>query len=131
MGMYVSALDRPWSESPFLMQGFCVTSPKVLAKLQEICQYVMVESSKSLGDSAEQKLDSTPIKANFAGKSSEPVRASSQPLPINHEKYERRPVMTNADVAQARESYQNVQRSIGEVFKGISSTSAVDSSSVN
>ena len=38
MGMYVSALDRPWSESPFLMQGFCVTSPKVLAKLQALVE---------------------------------------------------------------------------------------------
>ncbi|MEQ9565035.1 MAG: DUF3391 domain-containing protein, partial [Pseudomonadales bacterium] len=25
MGMYVSALDRPWEESPFLLQGFVVS----------------------------------------------------------------------------------------------------------
>jgi HD-GYP domain-containing protein (c-di-GMP phosphodiesterase class II) len=130
MGMYVSALDRPWSESPFLMQGFCVTSPKVLAKLQELCEYVMVDSTKSIGE-VDQKLDTAPVAPKFdTSTSSEPVRKSSKPLPINKEKYVRRPVMTTADVATARQSYQNVQKSIGSVFKGVSASSSVDAKSI-
>jgi len=27
LGMYVAELDRPWLESPFLFQGFKVSSP--------------------------------------------------------------------------------------------------------
>lgn len=132
MGMYVSALDRPWSESPFLMQGFCITSPKVLAKLQELCEYVMVDSAKSLGDSMPEKLDTTPVKNIFDKKTSdEPVRKSSKPLPINRDKYERRPVMSQADVVEARESYRNVQESVTKIFTGISASASVDSQSVN
>lgn len=131
MGMYVSALDRPWSESPFLMQGFCVTSPKVLAKLQELCEFVLVDSSKSIGTSVDQKLNTAPVAPKFdTSKSSEPVRKSSKPLPINKEKYTRRPVMTTADVATARQSYKNVQSSIGNVFKGVSASSGVDSKAI-
>ena len=130
MGMYVSALDRPWSESPFLMQGFCVTSPKVLAKLQELCEFVLVDSTKSIGE-VDQKLNTAPVAPKFdTSKSAEPFRKSSKPLPINKEKYVRRPVMTTADVATARQSYQNVQKSMGSVFKGVSATSGVDSKSI-
>lgn len=129
MGMYVSSLDRRCSESPFLMQGFCITSPKVLAKLKELCDYVMVDSTKSLGDSMPDKLDTTPTKDIFSKKSDEPVRKSAAPLAVNHEKYERRPSMSQADVVQARESYRNVQESVSKIFTGISSTSSVDSQS--
>ena len=130
MGMYVSALDRPWSESPFLMQGFCVTSPKVMAKLQELCEFVMVDSTKSIGE-VDQKLDSAPVTPKFdTSKSTEPVRKSTKPLAINREKYARRPVMTTADVTTARQSYQNVQKSMGAVFKGVSETSGIDSKSI-
>lgn len=130
MGMYVSALDRPWSESPFLMQGFCVTSPKVLAKLQELCEFVMVDSTKSIGE-VDQKLNTAPVAPKFdTAKSSETVRKSSKPLPINKERYLRRPVMTTADVATARQSYQNVQKSISSVFKGVTAGSSIDAKSV-
>lgn len=48
MGMYVSALDLPWEESPFLLQGFVVSSPKVLAKLQSLCEFVYVDNAQSI-----------------------------------------------------------------------------------
>ena len=131
MGMYVSALDRPWSDSPFLMQGFCVTSPKVLAKLQELCEYVLVDSAKSIGDPVDEKLNTAPVAPKFdTRKSDEPIQASKEKLPINKEKYERRPVMTTADVTNARQSYTNVRESIGSVFKGVSASSSLDSKSI-
>ena len=131
MGMYVSALDRPWSESPFLMQGFCVTSPRVLAKLQEICQYVIIDSSKSIEAEA-NKLDTSSVKVDFQSrKTDEPVRASVAPVPINHTRYERRRGMTTADVSHARESYQNVKESVGQVFQGLKAGGTVDAASAS
>ena len=35
LGMYVTELDRPWLESPFLFQGFSIESPDQLSALQE------------------------------------------------------------------------------------------------
>ncbi|WP_166265630.1 HD-GYP domain-containing protein [Marinobacter caseinilyticus] len=44
-GMYVSKLDRPWLQSPFLIQGFYIRDESELRKLQEICDYVWVDTS--------------------------------------------------------------------------------------
>lgn len=43
LGLYVSRLDRPWIESPFLFQGFEVTSEEELAQLRQLCKTVHVE----------------------------------------------------------------------------------------
>ncbi|MCG8434773.1 MAG: HD-GYP domain-containing protein [Gammaproteobacteria bacterium] len=47
VGMYVSELDRPWLESPFLFQGFLIETEEDLSKLREHCAYVYVDEQKS------------------------------------------------------------------------------------
>ena len=47
LGMYVSALDRPWLETPFPMQGFKIDSPEDIARLRKFCQFVFVDIQKS------------------------------------------------------------------------------------
>jgi HD-GYP domain-containing protein (c-di-GMP phosphodiesterase class II) len=49
-GMYVSSLDRPWLETPFSLQGFQLASEEDVRRLQEYCQYVYIDSSKSVQD---------------------------------------------------------------------------------
>jgi HD-GYP domain-containing protein (c-di-GMP phosphodiesterase class II) len=49
-GMYVSSLDRPWLETPFSLQGFQLESEEDVRRLQEYCQYVYIDSSKSVQD---------------------------------------------------------------------------------
>lgn len=46
-GMFVSELDRPWIDSPFLFQGFRITNQEELDKLAEICEYVLIDVDKS------------------------------------------------------------------------------------
>lgn len=43
IGMYVSRLDRPWIETPFLMAGFKITSEQEIADLQKFCRYVFID----------------------------------------------------------------------------------------
>ncbi|WP_461482415.1 HD-GYP domain-containing protein [Porticoccus sp.] len=43
LGMFVAELDRPWLETPFLMQGFVIRHPSEIRKLQEYCDHVFVE----------------------------------------------------------------------------------------
>lgn len=47
LGMYVSGLDRPWLETPFVLQGFRVASEDDLKTLRRYCQYVYVDIEKS------------------------------------------------------------------------------------
>ena len=47
LGMYVSELDRPWLETPFLMQGFRIDSEAEIQELSKWCAYVYVDVQKS------------------------------------------------------------------------------------
>ncbi len=47
IGMYISQLDRPWLETPFLVQGFYVKNRKDIDIISNICDYVFVNSSAS------------------------------------------------------------------------------------
>ncbi len=49
IGMHVSDLDRPWIESSFLFQGFEITSDKILSDLQKECDFVYIDTEKSVG----------------------------------------------------------------------------------
>ena len=42
LGMYVEELDRPWLGTPFMFQGFEITSQALLAKVQQIAEHVYV-----------------------------------------------------------------------------------------
>jgi Domain of unknown function (DUF3391) len=42
--MYVSELDRPWLETPFLFQGFCVRSEDEITALRKHCHTVVVDT---------------------------------------------------------------------------------------
>lgn len=47
LGMYISQLDRPWVETPFLFQGFYVNSPEDIEELRKYCQFVFVDEVRS------------------------------------------------------------------------------------
>ncbi|HBD10965.1 MAG TPA: diguanylate cyclase [Porticoccaceae bacterium] len=48
-GMYVARLDRPWSETPFPLQGFHIRSPQDIATLRTYCSHVYIDVSKGRG----------------------------------------------------------------------------------
>ncbi len=46
-GMYVCELDRPWLETPYLMQGFHINSKADIDELREYCIYVYIDETQS------------------------------------------------------------------------------------
>ena len=46
VGMYVSKLDRPWTETPFVFQGFVLTSDKQIEVVKKYCKRVFVDPEK-------------------------------------------------------------------------------------
>lgn len=55
VGMYVSALDRPWLETPFLVQGFLIESLDHIMLVQEFCDYVYIDAVKDDWIPAEER----------------------------------------------------------------------------
>ena len=47
IGMFVSQLDRPWIETPFLFQGFCIRSKNEIDELQQYCDFVEIDFEQS------------------------------------------------------------------------------------
>lgn len=43
LGMFVCELDRPWLESPFMVQGFYLNEPEEIEQIRELCEYVYVD----------------------------------------------------------------------------------------
>ncbi|WP_028454516.1 HD-GYP domain-containing protein [Chitinilyticum litopenaei] len=48
-GLFVTDLDRPWLDTPFLLQGFLLETQQQLDDLVEYCQYVDVDLARSTG----------------------------------------------------------------------------------
>ncbi|WP_339847603.1 HD-GYP domain-containing protein [uncultured Halopseudomonas sp.] len=44
IGMYVVELDRPWTETSFLFQGFRIRQKQEILLLQQVCKHVWVDS---------------------------------------------------------------------------------------
>ena len=42
--MSVVELDRPWIETPFLLQGFKIGTSSDIAAIQEYCEFVYIDS---------------------------------------------------------------------------------------
>lgn len=49
IGMYVVELDRPWTDTSFLFQGFRIRQQQEIRLLQEACSYVWVDAHRSIG----------------------------------------------------------------------------------
>jgi len=76
IGMYVSELDRPWLESPFLFQGFLVDTDEILEEVKTVCDFVFVDIELSAPDIKAQlqvlasrpppsvKITKTPVKTD-------------------------------------------------------------------
>ena len=55
IGMYVAELDRPWLETPFLLQGFRIESLEDIDTLAGYCDYVYVEENEQQWLKGEQR----------------------------------------------------------------------------
>jgi putative nucleotidyltransferase with HDIG domain len=50
LGMFVAELDRPWLETPFLVQGFLLDDDEQLATLRALCRFVTIDRARSIGE---------------------------------------------------------------------------------
>jgi HD-GYP domain-containing protein (c-di-GMP phosphodiesterase class II) len=66
-GMFIADLDRPWIDTPFLLQGFLLEDDEQMVQLRQHCQWVMIDPQRSVGkgfDTPAKKAAFTPREAN-------------------------------------------------------------------
>jgi len=63
LGMYVSTLDRPWIDTPFLLEGFTIQTEEDISVLSQYCSYVYIDPERGIG--ATQYIEEAPrLKTN-------------------------------------------------------------------
>jgi len=82
-GMFVAELDRPWLDTPFLLQGFLVDSQIELDTLRRYCRYVYVDLNLSAASVAEAirkaELDDTALEPHDDGRAVAPLPFDAPP----------------------------------------------------
>lgn len=59
IGMHIANLDRPWLDTPFLLQGFIIEKEDDIKALQQHCKFVFIDTEK--GDEAKVYMDEKPV----------------------------------------------------------------------
>jgi len=78
VGMFVADLDRPWVDTPFLLQGFLIENEEQILALRTHCEWVMVDRARSTGSEFEAVSGLSPATNTIPPRA--PVRiASSAP----------------------------------------------------
>ncbi len=121
-GMYVCELDRPWSETNFLFQGFRITNDQEIQQLQSTCEFIYVDEDKST-------VDITPDLIILS--TDKPVKEMKQPEPLynidvkhksHQEKFEN-------EFPKAKEIYKDVNEQMNAVFDDLRLGKALNVSS--
>lgn len=93
IGMYVCELDRPWSETPFMFQGFILQDIEDIAAIQEHCEYVYIDVRKSMhgtpGISSDSKTSSPPTQPSINPKRRSVTVRKSSGTPVASGKHHR------------------------------------------
>lgn len=131
IGMYVSALDRPWSQTNFPLQGFRIRSKRELGALSSVCHYVYIDVTKSkFADDAEAKKfynNKTP-----KAESSKGVRKSQQPLQLDRGRYQKvTDLPEQSDLNRTTTNFSRITRSISTIHDDIRAGATLDEKSLS
>ena len=116
-GVFIAELDRPWTETPFMFQGFVLKDDKQLEVLKQHCKHVFIDSEKGL-DLPDRKLQSGPLNIGPKGPS---VLASI----TNKTRYEEL-ASVDAEMPRARAAQGKTDAAVKDMLDSIRAGKAID-----
>ncbi len=124
IGMYVSGLDRPWTQTPFPLQGFNILSDADIKKLTHYCNYIYIDVAKSRNTQGYERVKRAvaPAGKNEEKKSQElpkQIIARVRPIPINRSVYLKRTPLKK-EKKRAEKFHKEVTSAVKDVFTQIS-----------
>jgi len=108
LGMFVSELDRPWSETPFIFQGFQISDEDTLAELKQLCKQVVIDVQKSS------------VLTKHASYLAAPEHTSIKEKALTN------PVCFERELNTAEKIFHNSKQNLQSVHQHIQSTSKLD-----
>ena len=77
-GMYIAELDRPWTDTPFMFQGFHLRTDQQLETLKKFCKHVFVDVEKTEVEDRSRPRTALPS-FKIRGNTAFPKRSMSKP----------------------------------------------------
>jgi len=126
VGMFVSGLDRPWTQTPFPLQGFYIRDMEQIKQLRALCQHVYLDVIKGRAPVAvDLKSIETPVgrhrsRVQTRKPSTDTSAVPVAPLKIQRQAYrEIKPL--KKEVKKARQLHQQVYRAVGDILTQLDS----------
>jgi HD-GYP domain-containing protein (c-di-GMP phosphodiesterase class II) len=113
-GVYIHALDRPWTETPFMFQGFVLNTDAQLQALQQYCKKVFIDTEK--GADVQDRPDP------FAGKVRPPSVLESIKEKVTYEEK----AHFKSELPVARQTEKKVTVVMHDMFRTIRAGKAID-----
>ena len=121
-GMYVSGLDRPWLDTPFSLQGFMIRNLSEVKKLGFYCDYVYIDSTKSIAN-LNINITSQPSNKRPPGIVAQPFKAElAAHKPV---RYTEQSSVTH-EIRIAQGAYQNIRDEFDNMVSRIGSGKALN-----
>ncbi|AOS96630.1 Cyclic di-GMP phosphodiesterase response regulator RpfG [Microbulbifer aggregans] len=122
-GMFVSRLDRPWTRTPFALQGFYIRDLEEIRQLQKYCRYVYVDVVKTVGDAGvklRRMTRSTAAAEKPRGVRSErgpvaPALIPCRPVQVQRDAYPE-PLPARKEAAKADKLYREISEGMASVM---------------
>ncbi|MDO6746327.1 HD-GYP domain-containing protein [Gilvimarinus sp. 1_MG-2023] len=126
VGMFVSGLDRPWTQSPFPLQGFYIRDIEELKKLKSLCNHVYVDVVKGRAPMAinlktmDAESSSQSVHKRPGSRAPLAPQIPVKPIKVNHQHYP--PVKAlHREVKSAKQLHQKVYIAVGEILQKLDS----------
>ncbi len=117
IGMYVSALDRPWSQTPFPLQGFFIRQVDDIDQLRLYCKYVIIDVQRGKQPVA-VKHATIEKKGGPAADLRQRQQISAAPLKLRHNFYSE-PVPLRKENVAAEKLHVDIKSNVGEFMSGV------------
>lgn len=123
LGMFVSGLDRPWTQTPFPLQGFYINTLEEIQLLKIHCHHAFIDIAKGPGPVKANLRTLTNPGVSILGNPKSKVKnkvTDVAPIKIQRDQY---PVVETLgrEIIRARELHQQVYHAIGEVMRQVGS----------
>lgn len=116
LGMYVSRLDRPWLETPYLLQGFSIETQIDIDELGKYCEYVYIDVALS------KEIEHEPPYPNKTENNKQKKQFLTQ---LNPKEYPEK-VELDDELKTARDSHRVLANTIEEVMVDVSNNKSVN-----
>jgi HD-GYP domain-containing protein (c-di-GMP phosphodiesterase class II) len=122
IGMFVSGLDRPWTQTPFPIQGFYVHDLDQIKQLKTHCNHVYIDITKGAAPATANLKTMEPRQKSRTSvhKVKQPSVSSLAPLKVSPNTYAKQESLEK-EAKRARQLHQLVFGAVGEVMVQVGS----------